>query len=268
MLCPVVRTIKEIYKRTNSYDGGSETEDVKLTLVGGEEKMPVIYGDMDFYMTVRKLEVARFELGKPDIEKCTRYLLAHPFANKSYHDVYITILRASPSKSFLYRQFVDLYNMVKTMEMTIMENIGKYKKCVNISLPSLAINGSVDVAMLYKPNILQQIAEALVDYMNELDISCIASSVSRPGDKPSRKKFKLEAKPPTVIDMKKIVPHISGDSLTTTSAIEKIHEILSCEIEVANYIRQIEGYQAEIIDVMNDIFAQCQLIVDLISKQN
>jgi hypothetical protein len=105
--CPVVamrRTIKGAdwyIREPNTISGAAQGIDCEMS-----------YGDMCFYMTARNMDVARFELTKPDLESCLKYMQTLDYAGKDYQYLYKRIIQQIPSKMVLYYSFTKTYDLL------------------------------------------------------------------------------------------------------------------------------------------------------------
>lgn len=253
MTCPVVRVIREI-RGSGLYDDDNSSNVIKL---GGADN-EFICDDMTFYITVRKMEFARFELSRPDYAACKQFY-AKKFkniVNIDYSQLYKRIIDDALKKKFLYRQFVDLVEIMGEIEQMVELKVIKSARKglpINISIPDIFILPHIDQLIIYRTDILAQTMNKIIDYVNKINVNTMLSE--------------------PVISNIQHVPAFTGDvpvmttqipELTASNADEYItgmQSILNHEMVVANYIHSIEKYQCSVINHLNQVYIICKKII-------
>lgn len=103
MSCPVVQAIKEI-RGAGLYKDDPEESAENVIKLGGEGD-EFVCDDMTFYMMARKMELARFELSKPDFAQCkSKYArMFKDVVGNDYSQLYKKIIDKALKKKFLYK---------------------------------------------------------------------------------------------------------------------------------------------------------------------
>lgn len=247
IICPIVKARKEIktagwfVKEPNLISGSSAGIDCEMS-----------FGDMCFYMTARKLDVARFELTRPDLSTSLEYLRRMDFAGRDYQWLYKRIIQQLPSKMILYHSFTKTYELLVHLEDYIILKLTKNNKDsiskLNVSIPSLQLDKQIAMMVLYAPDALHNAIDAMCLYANSINIKSLTNS--------KHNKIINNVVTPTPIDLTTKMPKVIDNTASTISTItcmEKIKELLHHEMMVAEYIYKIEEFQAESIKVLNQL---------------
>jgi hypothetical protein len=214
------------------------------------------HGDMCFYMTARHMDVARFELTKPNLEACIEYLRRYDFAGKDYQYLYKRIITHSqPSKMILYYTFVKTYELLDHLEEYLMLKLAAKSTVSNVSIPTLQLDTNTASMIVFSPKVLFDAVTEMCKYFNSINIKSIRCARSADSAKNADCTEPIQNKeviPPT-IDLKTKIPHTIDDVLTAETCMEKIKTLLHHEMEVAKYIYAVEEFQAKEITVMNKL---------------
>jgi hypothetical protein len=240
-LCPVVAARKQIkgsswyVKPANTISGAAQGIECEMS-----------YGDMCFYMTARNMDVARFELVKPNLEQCLQYLQRMDFAGKDYQYLYKRIIQQIPSKMTLYYSFTKTYDLLAKLEEYLTLRLAMRKDVkLNISIPHLQLDKHTAQMIVFAPKVLADAVDALCKFANSINIKSIVTT-----------KYNLivnEAKPPKELDLTTKMPKMVDDALDVPTCMKKIKELLEHEIRVAKYIYDIEEFQAKEIEILNQL---------------
>lgn len=264
MTCPVVKTIKEIYGA--GWHDGDDTESLESVIkIGGNDSTEYVCGETVFYMTMRKMDLARFELKlntfdlnfiKKKFLREYKYLMG-----VTYAEIYQKIIDDVLTKH-LYNQFVNLIDLIAQMEemvATMVEVLGRKGKAINISLPDIILLPNIDKLILYNPDILHYTVNKIVDYANKINIKSLISIKTIPI--PHIDKFDTPA-PDMKTRTPEFIPQQPSDYYDAMKVLSK-HEII-----VAEYVYDIEKYHCKVINHMNFIYDLCKKIIDAITHNH
>lgn len=265
-LCPIINTRREI-KGAHWYEKPDNLITVYREIHGSADtpvqKCEMSYGNMCFYMSVQKMHLARFELGKPSLNDCIKYLGKIDYIGKDYRYIYKKLLK-SVDHSQLYKAFIKTYNMLMEAEKLLVSflslrsnasnvsNVSKGISNVSISIPTLQLDAMSDMMIMYDPNILKETVDGLVEFTNKINVDSVVKN------KP--KKIVNSALCPKDISMDKKIVYNLKDKLTVESALILIKELLDQEMEVAEYLYVVERFHADEINTMNEIQATIAMI--------
>lgn len=259
MSCPVVEVIKEI-RGGGIYIENDETHDV---MIGGNDTgITFVCDEMSYYITLRKMEFARFELSRPDLVSCERRynLQWREYTGITYAVVYDKLIKKIAKNNLLYNQFTGLINLIHNMEETINAKILALSysgKAINISLPSVILLPNVDELIYTHPDTLMDAVNKLTNYINQINLK----SISR--DCELAKVEKLQSITLPKLDMNKTFDS-SPDLATPDEYIDCMKKLLASEMTIANYIRLIEEYHCKVIVHMNKLFDACKKLTNCI----
>ncbi len=247
MNCPVINARREIkgshwYKAENVINGGATGIDCEMT-----------YGEMCFYMSTRRMDVARFQLKKPSLGPCVVYLTRLVYAGKSYKWLYNHIIAQMPF-TILYRAFTRTYDILihfgEYMSDLVVARAHKGSP-INVSLPDLTLGPATDMAVIMHPGALHDSIKAFLKYLGAFNVKSLVGTggITIP---------KHLATPPQEINMETTIPEaFDMETLTAEIALEKINALLKHELTVAEYIYAIEVYHVAAIETMNAIQQAC-----------
>jgi hypothetical protein len=195
--CPVVQAIDEI-KGGFDWSGDASNDENTVTIDtsvfggfgGGSEgddelQRTCVLEDAVFYITTRKLTFARFKLGNPDLTACQKFY-KREFENLSgrdHYDVYVEILEKLHGGKYLYNAFTTLIDLISGIESAVgvfMINSARKGKQFNLTIPSLKILPTIDVAIQVRSDLLQHTMNQIIQYMNKLNVNdLLAKPISR-----------------------------------------------------------------------------------------
>jgi len=211
----------------------------------------VAYGDACFAMTIKRMEID--SLKDLSLEACIRKLMNYKYYDLSYKEVYYNMVKASTSKIILYNTFTTTCDMIGILEKAIFKYITRSKdKKINISLPTLLLDPSINTAIVYEPAALYLACESLITYMNNLNIASIYKSIP---------KIEHTASIPVKLDKKQTFPCLKIDEgLTTAKARDQLASLYNRELVIMQYLYSVEEYQYQelqalyrIQEIINDI---------------
>ncbi len=248
MKCPVVSAIEEIR------GGGWEDDcmgDTNVVKIGGIEGSIYVSDDVQYYMMTKKMEIARFELSQPGLVECR--IKYHVILNRS-RTVSGVINRTLPSH--LYRQFVELVDIIGSMEDVILlriKTLNRTGRYCNLSIPDIILLPNIDQIIIYRPDILCQTMNKIIDYVNKINVSALLKT---PIVAQISKVSALEIEPPIIANFTETI------FSTADEYIAEIKKINTEEMKVCEYVKNIEKYHVEVINHMNQVYDYCQKIID------
>ncbi len=253
-ICPVVKAIREI--RGAGLCDDDDTQTVKLG--GSDAQIEYVCDDVSFYITTRKMTLARFELSRPTMQECVHKY--HELFRADYTDyaaIYAHIVEHALEKKYMYRQFVQLVDLLENINQPILrrvDNLARQGKPVNISLPDIIFLPHVDQIIAYRPDILEHTINKIIDYVNRINIDSLIPSHARANIKHVGPFTAAEQ-----LDMSISIEPI--DATTPAEYMEQMNALLNHEITVAKYVNGIEKYQCMVINHMNKIYDFCKKIM-------
>lgn len=195
--CPVRQAIDGLY-------AGGRVTDVRSS------SLSVSYGDMAFLVTCKTIDLARFKLSNPTLEKCLeRFVLPVPSAREYYEQQ-----AWSPSKPMFLALFARAISMVKKRTLVVTG------KPLSVTIPPPVSTFDVQRVCL-DPDVLQEAVNWIVKTSGAGDLMSECTAVFPTGDFPA-------------------VP----DTLDAKSALDYLTVFQKKEIEILDYAAKVEEYQA------------------------
>lgn len=256
MTCPVVKAISEIRGAGLFID--DDTSSI-IKLGGNQSNCEIVFDDMLFYMNSRKLELARFELSKPSMSDCETKAKKF-YGGITYSELYSKLIDTVFKKKYMYEQFVRLVDLISDMEKLIekkVEYISGMGKPLNITIPDIILLPHIDKLIIYRPDVLNNTTNKIIDYVNKININTIIDNPVRINVKPVDK-FVMR-------DMNTEIPNITGRN--PDEILKSMHQSLEHELNVCKYLHEIEKYQCNVINRLNDVFDVCNRLVSELTKK-
>lgn len=254
-ICPVVKAIQDI-RGGNIFDDESDNDLIKLG--GNENCQEIVYDDSLYYLMSRKIELARFELTRPNLDQC-RNKFGKMFENirgKTYRQIYNDFISQVSNKIYLYDQFANLIRLILNMEKLVAEKIIQLSRQkninMNVSLSSIHMSPDMNIIILYNPDILCNVTNIIIDYINKLNINNLLVD-------PLIIKVSYIDKCTAQLDMNKKIT--IPEAYTAVDYLNKIKNVLNQELEVINYIKDVEKYQCMAINHINQVYDICKKII-------
>jgi hypothetical protein len=259
MTCPVVAAIREIRGAGLYKDDCEESPDDVIKLGGNNTDIEFVCDDMTFYMMTRRMELARFELSKPDFAQCkAKYTrMFKNIVGIDYSTLYTRIINQALKKKFLYKQFVELVELIGETEQLIEIKVNSAARRgvpINISIPDIILLPHIDQLIIYRTDILCATMNKIINYMNKINVNSLLSEPVN-SNIPQIKPFAVT--PP---DMKTQIPEI--DATDADEFLAGMKRTLEHEMAVASYIREVEKYQCGVINHVNMAYDVCKKIID------
>jgi hypothetical protein len=206
------------------------------------------------------MELARFELARPSAE-LARVRSGRMFhtADKTYGDVYVRILDRV-FRRYIYDDFVQLVDLLGDLEGLIIQRVevlAREGRPINVSLPDFFLLPDVDKAIIYDPNTLHKTINLIIDYVNALGIDALLPDPHRVKIAPLEQ---FAGKAPDMQTKLQLAP-----TDTSNDTLIWMKKRLTQELEVAEYVREIEGYHCAAISRVQEIRAVCSGLVDKMS---
>lgn len=259
-VCPVVRAIHEI-RGGGIYSDDAESDPTFLIKLGGGNGQEILCDHVSFYIMTRKMELARFELGRPDTaacaQKCVR-MFGH-IAGQTYSHICTELINKMPSKKYIYDQFTQLLNMVTEIEYTFCAHVSKISAgdVLNVSLPDINMPVDADELIVYRPDVLREMINKLVNYINGLNINSIISE-------PVSSNIKLmpifDGQKPDMTQRAVALVESKHDS--AEEYLTLMNQFLTEEMTVAQYVLALEKYQCTALNCMNEMYSICKKIIE------
>ena len=266
--CPVVKVIREIHgagladedtgrvalawqSQSRRKRGGAEDND------DGTISKSVVMDEVAFYITMRKMELARFELSAPSVTACAaKYRsMFRDTIDVTYSELYTRLVDKVVGHTMRDR-FVRLIDMLGDMESLIIikaDMLARDGRAINVSLPDMCVGPSV--AIVHQPEVLCAAANIIIDYVNNIRID----SLLRTPTGPSRIPHIAAYSGPTP-DMTTAVSSIVAS--TAAGYMAGMQKILSHEVELAMYVRDVEAYHCKVINHLGAVFVVCDQLID------
>jgi hypothetical protein len=251
MTCPVVETIQQIYG-----SGAFEDEDDVGTVKLGGSDVEYVMNEMGYYMMLRRIELARFELSKPTPEACAaKYKkMFSGMVGMTYSQLRVRLID-DVLGPHMYNQFIKIVDLIGQLEELIVARADTYAKtgrAVNISLPDIIWSPHIDRLIMYDPSALEYAMGRLVDYMNKLNVNSMLKT-------PISARIPPPPKMATTAALSDTAQTIVGGPRVCT--LDAMKEVLEQEMEVAQYVREIEKYHCRVLAYSGTIYDFCASIV-------
>lgn len=252
-ICPVVAAINEIQGA-----GLLDEEDSRIVnIVGADE--PIIHDEMSFYITKRKLDFARFELSKPNADECRiKYdKMFRDIAGRNYEQVYIYLLLQLDSR-YIAEQFAKIFDIIIYTGQLIAQKIIIHPTA-NISIGAEPYIPQNIYSIIMRPTALTICINQICRYISSLNIaSIIGPDIDQniPQLAPFKKSF----------DLNRSIINTDMTDKSADQCLDIIRDMLSQELEIARYVRDIELYQCDALNHLYRAYAICEKIVTRLSK--
>jgi hypothetical protein len=248
-VCPVVKIIKE-------YQGADEESSARVIKLGGSDGPEQVFDDISFYMMSRKMELARFELGRPSLAECeAKYHKMFHDSIGDYAELYPRMIDRAMTRGHIYTQFTRLVNLLGQLEELIVarvESVARAGGPVNVSLPDIFLMPHVDQLIIYRPDVLRATMNNIIGYVNRVDIGSIMRT-------PVRASIPLVEPFTGVLPAGKITP---TRATTPEEYLTEMKKILDCESEIVDYISRVEEYQVRVINHVNMVYDHVRALVN------
>lgn len=255
MLCPVVATINEI--KGAGWYAADDSDDV--VVLGGSDSTQYVCDEMSFYMTTRKMDLARFELKRPSVEEYAKFYARgySEYADITYSEMYTKLIDRALKKKLLYAQFVDLVTLISDMEDLILSRVeaaGRAGQSINVSLPDIILLPHIDSIIIYRADALEKTINKIISYINKINVN---SLIKDPVAINVAHVRGFDAK----MESQTVIPGVHAT--TADEYLAGIKMMLEHEIKVAEYIRELEKYQCYVINHLNQVYDICKKIISL-----
>lgn len=241
--CPVVKAIAELR-------GGWEYEETQTIKIGGSDKEEYVLDDANYYITLRKIDLARFELSRPSDEKIKKFFLEYAkFVGGTRRDIYKAIYTGN---RYLYKQFIHLVDIIGKLENTLSVAVLRHDN-LNVSIPSITFLPDIDEIILFDTFALEQTMNKIINYVNKLNIEALTGV----------KKRQISEVPSftATLDM-----DVRLDA--TGTELEQMKKMLEQEVIVAAYVDKLEKYHTAVINHMNSVFDACVREIDALGRKS
>jgi len=248
MECPVVKAIREI-RGAGIYK--DEFDDANLIKIGGNEATEYICDSVKFFIMMRKMEFARYELTNAPLYNFVKKL---PVC-RNYWDMYIYIVNTELDNKYIYKQFVNLIDLIHSIEKYIIAKVERLQhSSINLSLPKLVFEPDIDEVILYRPDILGAEINKLIKYMGKMNINSII-------DEHIDQNIELVKIFDKKIDFNQLMPDPQKMNVRKYAQEYMKHEEI-----VANHVMDVEQYHCYIINHVNDMYKICNKIVECLLR--
>jgi hypothetical protein len=257
--CPLVVAIGKI-RGGGLYTDDEEQNNNNIVTVGGNGDTEYICDDTSYWINLRLIETARFEISKPSLDLCKRKFqrMYGDYKGKTREYIYTKIIAESQMKKLMYKQFIALVESLVKLDDWLLAKVddnARKGKPINITVPDIMLLPHVDVEIIYKPEVLTSTMNSILQYMSKLNINSLLKDplTIEFGSVP-------DFNPVNSVNMNDIIPY--PDKLTSAddylTAMKKLSDF---EIETAKYVQDIEKYHCEVISKVNCVFHAMQKIM-------
>lgn len=261
-VCPLIVAIGDI--RTGGfYSDDAEDLDNAVVCVGGGDT-EYVCDDTSYYLNLRMIEIARFELAKPDLEKCRAKFerMYGWLQGKTREQLYRKLIDDSQMKRLLYRQFLSLVEAIVRLEDLISVKVIEHSrkgKPINVTIPDIMLLPHIDTQIIYEPAVLTKTMNAILGYMDKLNIGSMLSG-------PIGETFELvpDFAPTHIPNFKDIAPKLRAPLGSPEQYINEMKILLSFETETTKYIQELERYHCLVINHVNKVHRVMKKIIELI----
>ncbi len=257
--CPLVQAINQI-RGGGFYNDGAEESDGTIVKIGGGDT-EYVCDDTSYYINVRFIELARFELSKPNVEQCKakfNKLFGWMSENATRRDVCRRMIDASSMKALVYNQFIKLIDILGKLNDFIVAAVvdaGRQGRRVNVSIPDILFPPDVDVYIIYNTKLLTHTMNLVLSYMSKLNINDLL-------DAPITEKFDV------IPDFKPSVDLNFGEKIPAASALQtpeqymaRMKALLQFEADTAKYVQEVEKYNCGVVNQVNRVFSVVEKII-------
>jgi hypothetical protein len=261
--CPVLMAITEI-RGGGLYGDDAELTDARVVRLGGHSGKEYVMDNAPFYIMSRKIELARFELTRPDLQSCARkYKFMFGFMEgQTNGSVYNKLIENILGKRFMYEQYIQLVDLLGQLDDLILAKVlymSNKGTPINISLPDIFMSPHVNQVILYRPDVLERSINDMIDYVNKININ---SLLSKPMNIHISHVKKIDAVCPDMNAKIHTDSHTQSHIDTPEQYIAEMKRLLAIEIDIAMYISAIEKYHSDVINHVNKIYDACGQMVD------
>lgn len=250
--CPVVVCMDEI-RGGGFYADDCETTSDRAFKIGGSDTAVHILDDVAYYISSRKMALARFELAGPmgtgptpaDILRTYKRMFGD-IVGRDYTQLYTLIVDRALAKQHIYSQFTRAVDLMAEIENLISMRVERLavlgSPSLNMSLPDIFLLPHIDRVIMYRPDVLAHTVNKIIDWVNKLEVSCLLPAPVRSNIGPVKP---FAATPPP---MDTVIEPVAAPTIADLRAT------LAQEMVVAAYVHKVEEYQCYVINHMNAVF--------------
>lgn len=223
---------------------------VNLSRVEGGTATPLamyICDDTAFYITTRKIMLARFELEEGMPEQCEAFIaanLAH-LPGRSRQDIAVGLIE-SILQDHVKTQLMALAALLDQLEQYLLAKIevaARSGKKFKVSIPNLAFDVEIDAGAAHDLPRLQWTLNSIITYVNNLHLGDLVAG-----------------KPPQIAPLED-PPQLSGADMIVARD-GGVAELVGEELDILEYVRAVEQYRCRAIGKMNEIYDVCRGLID------
>lgn len=224
---------------------------------GGDADTAYVCDDSNYYINLRRIELAHFEATKPSPAQVVAkfHTMFGYMINPKRVAAYKHIITQSQTKDLLYRQILRLADMINRLNellvIKVMQAAAEGRSAaLSVSLPDIDIIPSIDRGIIYDTLLMDAVVDSLLQYMRELDVRPLLRSPLEPEnweplDRGPRYKSGIEE---------------SMDVRTKT--IENMHKLLDAEEHIVAQVRNIEKYHHRVLGALGKIQVYIRRIME------
>ncbi len=261
-VCPVVEAINAI-RGGGIYKDDMEDDPSAIVRVGGVE---YVMNDISYYISSRKIELARFELSRPTLQACkAKYKKTFaPLTGLTYSALRVHIIDRAIDRPFAYEAFINIVDLIGKIEELIIDvvaTLARKGKPINISLPDMLFLPHIDRIIVYDPAAMEHTMNKIIEYINKLDVGSITDAPKLTQRIPNVARFI----PPAAVDDMAHSTVVSPDTSTLSTPedyIAAMKTISEAETHVTEYVSGIEKYHCVVVGHMQQVYDRCALLVD------
>lgn len=253
-VCPLVQAVNVIRGGGLFIDDLEESDNTVVKIGGGDTEF--ICDDTTYYINTRLIELARFEISRPDLIQCRRKFQRMFAWITTREDVYKKIIDESQIKGLIYQQFINLVELLDKLDSFILAKVtevGRTGRNLNITVPDILFAPNIDIQIIYNPSLMRATINNILEYMRRLNINALLrENVSET--------FELLPEFSPVHDLTEMAPH--GIAVSTEEYINLMHKMLDFEMETAKYVQEMESYYRDAINITHKVFKYVQKIME------
>lgn len=262
MTCPVVKALTEI--RGGWLGAGTDGEDhsTKVIKIGGAGGVEYVNDNVAYYITSRKISLARLRLQMRSGQSSARLPAAVvQFAHlngKKYKEIFMHLVNHVVRRHYLLDQLVGLIDLINQLEIIVSiksAELARQNQPTNISLCSLVIPPEYTAAVTYNPAALYIVARHIITYINKMNLNSIsaAETAAPPRMEAPIAPDELSAEIANFAD--KQAPQFDLNvTASPEQLLSQLEELLRHEEIVAEVVQKMEKYQCEVINKLNPAY--------------
>jgi len=293
-MCPVVKVIQDIRETSPRRGGWSDDYSCPAVIIGGnhdsESDTAIVCEKVAFHIMCKKMALARFELGSPDLDQCQKYYEKEfeDHMGETHGQYYSSAFEDLINCNLLLDQFDLVLDYVTKIESLIAAKVlqlARDDRPINISLPHLNLVEAEVKLMPYAARILHKCVNQIVSYLNKINISSLVSSAKDSddagmldlcpeaelgtgfgGDRHSREMKSKRGGGSGKDDWNEEFTPVRGS--TPEQFIAGMHRFAESQIHILNRVEKMERYHCIAISHLGKCYKKCESIARALVNDN